>query len=125
MTLQMKFTVIARCKVYEEGKESYTEDLELTINQEQAMGILMRFSPSHFALGDYKLSFHLDQYGATDGILLLKDDKKYIITNINQFISEVHEGYFRLLALDKFSSILEYDFSSTIDEENITDEFGE
>jgi hypothetical protein len=125
MTLKMKFTVIARCKVYEEDgfEELCTEDLELTFNKDQAMGVFFRFVPSYFMLEDYKVCVKYDDLADMKNtvIMLVKDGKKYIVTNISQFISEVHEGYFRLLSLDKFSSIMEYDFGDV----DAKDEFGE
>ena len=125
MTLNMEFTVTARCRVYDksdDSKEPYTEDIDLHLNKDQAMGLLLRFAPSHFALDEFKISFHKDGIGDIDGIILIKDNKHYVIKNTNQFISDVHEGYFRLLMLNKLSSLLEMP-EIAFDDSEVVDEF--
>ena len=124
MTLDMKFKVTARCKVYNRvtKENSHTEDIELTLDKKQAMGMLIRFAPPYFMIDEFKVAFHSSDGNTIDSIILIKGDENYIITNMNQFISEIHEGYFRLLSLEKFSSILEYDFDVK-DNSDIKDEF--
>lgn len=121
MKMNMKFTVVARCRVYEDDK-SYTEDLEFTLDKNQAAMFLFRFCQNPFAIGEYKIMLK-ENNGTLNAITFTDNERKrYIVTNMNQFISNIHEGYFRILAMDKISSIIEFDFDQTYNED-IEDEF--
>ena len=129
----MSFQCLVRCNVYEienDGKyASYKEDIELTLNMDQAAKILFRFEDYHIMIGDFKLRMYTDKNkNTTLTYSLFKRDEmgkvyEYLITNTNQFISNVHEGYFRLLAMNKFSSILEFNFENELDPDEVEDEF--
>lgn len=99
-------------------------DLEFELDEQMAGNFLFKFSPSMFELEDYKVGIRYDQYFKMINIILTKDDDVYIVTNMIELLSKIHEGYFRLIAMQKLNDIMEFDFNIEEDEE-IHEEFEE
>lgn len=114
MKLNLGFTVIARCTHIEnDGTVKPKMDFELDLNMEQAQSFLMRFGPDSLELdNDIKVLFYRGHVeNSPSGIIICAhDDGNYIVDNYNQLMRDIHEGYMKLYALDKFSTILEFDF---------------
>lgn len=132
MIMNFSFTVIARCKKYDKAenyiaKTETKEDLELTFDLETAQKFLLRFYSNGLKINEYKLTFKTDENGNFHGIVLYKDNYIYIVTNINQLISDVLKGYNYLIGIDKVADILEFDFKAGLEfsSNEIEDEFGE
>ena len=129
MRMNTTFTVTARCNVYESNSReiddksiSYKQDIELHFNRDTAANFLFRFAPYAFNLDGYKIIFIMNGSTEVKGIELLKDNKVYVVLNVNQIFLDVHEGYYRIITCDKLDSILNFDFNET-DESEIEDEF--
>lgn len=120
MKLNLGFSVIARCIkcVAEEGHANEKPlDFELDFNIESAQNLLMRFGPDTIVLDTVILKF-LRKAGNQDflGILLItEDEESYFVGNHEQFLRDVHEGYMKITALDKISTILDFDFDAGLE----------
>lgn len=102
----------------------YKEDINFEFNKIEASNFLFKFSPYIFKYKQYQVIFKYNEKGKLSSIILTDDDYIYIITNIIQFLTELHEGYFRLLTMEKVNSILEFDFNTEfIESDEIKDEF--
>lgn len=97
-------------------------DITLKLSAKQAACFLFRFYTSMFKIDNYNIAMRYDEYHKLRNIIFIKDDYIYIVYNMNQVLVDIHEGYFRLLAMDKFNSILEFDFDIEEDDE-IHEEF--
>jgi hypothetical protein len=64
-----------------------------------------------------------DETHKLKNIILYKDDYVYIITNLVQTLSKIHEGYFRLISMNKINDIMEFDFNIPEDNDEIHEEF--
>jgi len=129
MNINFGFSVIARCKKFEKdaiGRDMFEKlDIDLHFNIEQAERFLFRFYDPILLIDDYKLAFKYNNKNELIGITLYQDDYIYIVTNPNQIIVDIIEGYFKLKSLDKFTDILDYDFRTEIDLKDVEDEYGE
>ena len=99
-------------------------DIELNLTETDAANFLFKFTPNGFKIGEYNVLITFDGYHKLKNIVLNKEDYIYIVYNMNQVISQIHEGYFRLITMNKINSILEFDFNIDEDEE-IHEEFEE
>lgn len=97
-------------------------DIELELDVKTAGCFLFKFYTSLFKIGEYNVGMRYDECHRLKNIVFTKDDYIYIVYNMSQVLSEIHEGYFRLVAMGKFNSILEFDFSIEEDE-SIHEEF--
>lgn len=122
MEMNLGFSTVARCRVYDKGNSEvyHTEDITLNFDKTNAMNFLFRFAPYAFNLNGFKVIFHMSNT-SVDGLQLITDDKVYLVTNLNQLFADVHQGYFNMISSEKLLSIINYDFD-TIDED-IKDEF--
>lgn len=99
-------------------------DIILELDEKTAGCFLFKFYPSFFKIEDYNVAIRYDElHNKMANIILIKDDFVYIVYNANQVLSEIHEGYFRLIAMNKFNSILEFDFNLEEDYDEIHEEF--
>ena len=99
-------------------------DIVLYLDEKTAGNFLFRFTMPTFKIDDYSVGISFDEYHRLKNIVLTKDDSIYVVTNKKKVISEIHEGYFRLIAMSKLNSILEFDFNIEEDDE-IHEEFEE
>ena len=134
MKLNHKFSVIFNVNKYpKEDPSIITEgtiqdkveklELEFEMDEKMAGNFLFKFSPSMFKLEDYNIGMRYDQFFKLKNIILTKDDSIYIVTNIVKLLSDIHEGYFRILSMNKFNDILEFDFNLDEDYDEIHEEF--
>lgn len=124
--MNLSFTVIARCKIFEKGlDESYDvkEDIELEFDREKALKFLLRFSESAMIIGEYKMMFKYNDKHLVTGIVLFKQDKVYMVTNTQQVVSDIIKGYEYLVTMDKVSDIMSFDFNAAMDFSDVEDEF--
>ena len=98
-------------------------DLEFEIDEKIASNFLFKFTPRIFRLEDYSVMFKYDNNFKLKYIVLIKDDFIYIVNNTLKLLSDIHEGYFRILAMNKFNDILEFDFNLEEDTDEIHEEF--
>jgi hypothetical protein len=98
-------------------------DLEFEIDEKLASNFLFKFTPRIFRLEDYSVMFKYDNNFKLKYIVLIKDDFIYIVNNTLKLLSDIHEGYFRILAMNKFNDILEFDFNLEEDTDEIHEEF--
>lgn len=129
MNISFGFSITARCKKFEKdsiGGDMFEKlDIDLHFNIETAERFLFRFYDPILLIDDYKLAFKYNNKNELIGITLYQDDYIYIVTNPNQIIVDIIEGYFKLKSLDKFTDILDYDFRTEIDLKDVEDEYGE
>lgn len=97
--------------------------LNFSLSEKEAGYFLFKFTPGLFKLKDYKVGMIFDETHKLKNIVLYKDDYVYIVTNIVRLLSEIHEGYFRLISMNKFNDILEFDFNIPEDNDEIHEEF--
>lgn len=98
-------------------------ELEFELDEKMAGNFLFKFSPSMFELGDYKVGIRFDQFFKMINIILTKDDDVYIVTNMVELLSKIHEGYFRIISMQKLNDIMEFDFNLQEDYDDIHEEF--
>lgn len=122
MKLNLGFSVIARCIkcVAEEGYANEKPlDFELDFTIETAQNLLMRFGPDTIELDNNIVIKFLRKAGNQDflGILLItkEDETSYFVGNHEQFLRDIHEGYMKISALNKISTIIDFDFEAGLD----------
>ena len=98
-------------------------DLEFELDDKTAGNFLFRFFPSMFKLNGYNVCMRYDNSFKLKNVVLAKDDYVYIVSDTLKFLSDVHEGYFRLIAMNKVNDILEFDFNLEEDYDEIHEEF--
>ena len=98
-------------------------ELEFELDEKMAGNFLFKFSPSMFELGDYKVGIRFDHFFKMINIILTKDDDVYIVTNMVELLSKIHEGYFRIISMQKLNDIMEFDFNLQEDYDDIHEEF--
>ena len=133
MMFNVSFEAVANCIVYDTSREdgtpiSVNTEIKLEIFKSDAENILYRFSPGQFSINDYKVIMKTDTFGNLKAITLIKDtfEKQYlyVVNNTNTFLSNIHQGYIRILLMEKVSDIMEYDFETSLqDRDGIIDEF--
>lgn len=127
MKFDTSFTVNAICNIFDEDNQNIEEKgakIDLKISKEQASNFLFRFAPPVFMVEDYKVVLRFDNMNCLKAIVLMKNDKLYVIINTNQVISDIMEGYIRLRTSDKILSIMEFDFETALyDDNGVVDEF--
>ena len=84
-------------------------------NEVTAASILFKFGPDAFALGQYKVLLKYNEKHNLTCITLHKDDDMYIISNHNQVLNDIHDGYIRLKVMDKLNDIMSFDFKAALD----------
>jgi len=124
MKLNLGFSVIANCVVLEpeDKQNNQSSEIPLHFDIETAMNFIARFGPDNIELEvgedhlDGKIVFSrkaLDpDYIA---ILLLVDNETFIVKNPHQILRDVFEGYNKLTALSKISSIIDFDFDAGLE----------
>lgn len=133
MKFNFNFTVTARCtkienRITTENNYSTTEsipekiDIDLSFNEEDCENLLFKMTSYNFILNGYKVLFKFGNMMNFQCIILCKDKDSYIVTNSNQLINDVLEGYIRLRSMQKISDIMEFDFNTALDFSNIDDE---
>lgn len=98
-------------------------DLEFELDEKTAGNFLFKFAPSVFSLGDYNVGIRYDNVFRMKNIILTKDDYIYIVTNTVKLLSDIHEGYFRIISMQKLNDIMEFDFNIAEDLDEIHEEF--
>lgn len=98
-------------------------DLEFELDEKMAGNFLFKFSPAMFKIEDYNVGIRFDQFFKMKNIILTKDDDVYIVTNMVQLLSQIHEGYFRIISMQKLNDIMEFDFNIEDDGDEIHEEF--
>ena len=91
-------------------------DLEFELDEKLAGNFLFRFAPSIFKLNDYNVAI-------SKSIILTKDNYVYIVNNTVKLLSDIHEGYFRIISMNKLNDIMEFDFNIPEDNDVIHEEF--
>lgn len=121
MKMNFSFSVIARCKKFETGVDitqniqSEKVDIELNFDIERAMRFLFRFFEPGLMIDDYKVILKNNMTGNFECIALFKDEYTYIVLNENQVINDVIKGYNYLVAMDKVTDILDFDFNAALE----------
>ena len=121
MKMNFLFSVIARCKKFETGvnitpdMQSEKVDVELHFDMERAMRFLFRFFEPGLMIDDYKVILKNNISGKFEYIALFKDEYTYIVLNENQVINDVIKGYNYLVAMDKVTDILDFDFNAALE----------
>ena len=117
MEFNTTFSIVARCKKFNksEAGEPITEDIVLMFNEVAAASILFKFGPDAFAFGQYKVLLKYNEKHNLTCITLHKDDDMYIISNHNQVLNDIHDGYIRLKVMDKLNDIMSFDFKAALD----------
>jgi hypothetical protein len=132
MKITNTFTVTARCikfKKLEHGMEKdlgeEKVDIDLTFDIDKAELFLFRFFADGLIINGYKLLFKTNDTRGVTGIILFKDDYIYIVSNTNQFINQISEGYKNLIVLDYNVKVMSVDFGAILDNiaNNVEDEF--
>lgn len=124
MKLNLGFSVIANC-VPLEPEEHDTQSLEfiLHFDIETAMMFATKLGPNAIDLEigeDYLPGRIIFSRKATDPdylaiLLVLKDNDTFIVKNPHQLLKDVLEGYTKLVALNKISSIIDFDFEAGLE----------
>ena len=121
MKMNFTFSVIARCKRFEAGVDitpntpSEKVDVELHFDMEKAMRFLFRFFEPGLMIDDYKVILKNNMSGKFEYIALFKDEYTYIVLNENQVINDVIKGYNYLVAMNKVTDILDFDFNAALE----------
>ena len=121
MKMNFLFSVIARCKRFEAGVDitpntpSEKVDVELHFDMERAMRFLFRFFEPGLMIDDYKVILKSNMTGNFECIALFKDEYTYIVLNENQVINDVIKGYNYLVAMNKVTDILDFDFNAALE----------
>ena len=121
MKMNFSFSVIARCKKFETGvnitpdMQSEKVDVELHFDMERAMRFLFRFFEPGLMIDDYKVILKNNMTGKFECIALFKDEYTYIVLNENQVIHDVLKRYNYLVAMDKVTDILDFDFNAALE----------
>ena len=133
MKMNFLFSVIARCKRFEAGVDitpntpSEKVDVELHFDMEKAMRFLFRFFEPGLMIDDYKVILKNNMTGKFEYIALFKDEYTYIVLNENQVINDVIKGYNYLVAMNKVTDILDFDFNAALEfqqnDDEVEDEF--
>jgi len=98
-------------------------DIKLSLDERSAADFLFKFSPSIFILDGYTIGMKYDKYHKLKNIVLTKDNNVYVVTNMIKLFSDIHEGYFRILTMNKINDIMEFDFNLEEDYDDIHEEF--
>ena len=128
MKMNFVFSVIARCKKFETGVDitpntpSEKVDVELHFDMEKAMRFLFRFLEPGLMIDDYKVILKNNMTGKFEYIALFKDEYTYIVLNENQVINDVIQGYNYLVAMNKVTDILDFDFNAALEFQQNNDE---
>lgn len=142
MQFDISFNVNASCikfiktdngQLQWENKESEKEKsrrtlIDLEISDKEAPYFLFKFAPDVFAIKGYHVVMKHDKLeSGVETIMLFPDDDQdhvYLVSNIEQLLASINEGYFRIKMMQKLSSILEYDFETSLQgEDGVVDEF--
>ena len=128
MKINMTFNVSAICKVYSKSdtdKAADNKTLNIDMDAHTAINFLFKFAPYGFNMGEFKVLIVHDGYNNLQGISFHRDDDLYIVTNVNQFLSDILEGYERIIMMERLSNIVETSSfsSSTPDSGEVLDEF--
>ena len=121
MKMNFSFSVIARCKKFETGVDitpniqSEKVDVELHFDIERAMRFFFRFFEPGLMIDDYKVILKNNMTGNFECIALFKDEYTYIVLNENQVINDVIKGYNYLVAMNKVTDILDFDFNAALE----------
>lgn len=123
INLETYFTVTAKCgynvEEYHEEKRTVNQKIEhkefqLKLTSEDAEKILFKFSPMKFKIsGGYVIQYiyFVDEFKA---MFIIHEGKAYIVTNHEQLIRDVHEGYMKLYSMKKFTDMLDFDFAEAV-----------
>ena len=99
-------------------------ELKFNLSEIQAAHFLFKFFPGYFRLENYQVGMIFDESShILKNIVLYLDDYVYIVTNTAQLLSKIHEGYFRLITMNKINDIMEFDFNIPEDNDKIHEEF--
>ena len=109
MKMNLGFSVIARCSKCIANEDNINEkslDFELDFDIETAQKFLMKFGPDVVELNNDILIKFLRKPNSNDFIIILvADEEAYFIRNYEQFLRDIHEGYMKITALNKISTI--------------------
>jgi hypothetical protein len=127
----MNFTVVASVIEFSKDTdidESKRFNITLNMNLTDASNFIFRFKSPVFSVDTYKVLLKYDSMGNCKEIILIKDDKIYIVLNKEQLISDITEGYFRIRMTDKIVNILDFDFETANNirdgiDDDVVDEF--
>ena len=138
MKINMEFQVTAICKKVEDHKlTSIDKEIILDLDKISAAKFLFKFGSNIFGIEDrdgieWTVVFQYNKvYGNFSGISFVNNSNKeiYHVMNANQLLSDISQGYYKSRTLDKFGSLLDFDFEILEDKdltgEDIPDEFEE
>lgn len=131
MKFDIAFEAVAICKKYDADINGETESLctcnyTIVFDKNLAARFLLRLGPSVFELNNSKKTKVIFKYDAMNnliGLCFKEDDYLYIVMNVNQFFSEILEGFTRIRTCEKLMSVMELD--STLNTEEIIEDFDE
>lgn len=120
MNLNISFQVSFNCDHYKiaEQKELIEKDVKiiLDLDKETASNFIFRSGSSNFTIGNYRIILKFATY--VNFILITDNSDTYIVTNIDEVLSNITEGYTRILTLDKISNLLEFDFLTSLKDDS-------
>lgn len=131
MKFEMTFSTIANCKVYdiETGESKGKANINLVLREEDCISFLFRFAKPVFKIGDFNVILRFDSLSVLNGIIFRNDECDFVVTNFNQLLSSIHEGYIRCRTTSRIVDLLEKDDKiEEIEYENngkVIDEFDE
>lgn len=139
MKIDMQFQVTAMCKMIKDHKLT-SEERKITLDLDliSAPKFLFKFGSNIFTIEDqdgleYTVVFQYNKvYGNFTGITFVNNSNKelWYVSNANQLLSDISHGYYKSRTLEKFGTLLDFDFEMLEDNselvgEEIPDEFEE
>lgn len=124
MKLNLGFSVIANCVPMEpEEYDTQSSEFILHFDIETAMMVATKLGPDaidikvgeDYLTGRIIFSRKISDPDHLAILLALKDNDIFIIKNPHQLLKDVLEGYTKLIALNKISSIIDFDFEAGLE----------
>ena len=114
MKMNTEFTTTMRLKTIDKDGQEIVKDEEFSINETEAENFLFCFTAKHFKVNEYyvKIIYHEDHT-----LIYLEDEDKttWIVMNRGQVFNDILNGYLMLRTMDKFSSIINFDYEAALD----------
>lgn len=134
MKINSTFKVLFKVNKYQKTDNSIKQEgtlqdkvekleLEFELDEKMAGNFLFKFTPSVFTINGYVIGIKYDEHNRLKNIILTKEDNVYLVTDIIKLLSDIHEGYFRILTMNKINDIMEFDFNLEEDYDEIHEEF--
>ena len=118
MTFNNSFRVNLICDVFNTDTDEKVEckSIFLNLDIETAKKILYRYEDPAFVINGYKFLYKFDSaMNKPMLITLFKDNFMYVVTNANEFVNEVMEGFETLIILNHLVETRTFDYSAAVD----------